>query len=88
MKRVPITSPILPCRAKFCAMLRYPRSQFGAFVTDDRGTEMAEWVVVVALVLATGLAIYNHVLTSELSATVDTIGNHILDAATGNLGGT
>jgi len=49
---------------------------------------MAEWTVVVAFVLASGLAIYNHILTSELSAAVDTIGNHILDVASGNLGAT
>jgi len=60
----------------------------GALWADVVGAELAEWVVVVALVLGTGFAIYNHVLTSQLSHTVDTVGNNILDAASGKLGGT
>ena len=59
-----------------------------AFWMDGGGAEMAEWVIVVAFVLATGLAVYNRVFTSELSTAVDIIGNHILDAASGNLAST
>jgi len=64
------------------------RRRRGALWTDVVGAEMAEWVVVVALVLGTGFVVYYHVLTSQLSHTVDTVGNNILDVASGKLGGT
>jgi hypothetical protein len=88
MNRRPKPLPNLTSREDCHNAFLHLRRRFGALWADVGGAEMAEWTVVVAFVLASGLAIYNHILTSELSAAVDTIGNHILDVASGNLGAT
>ena len=48
---------------------------------DEEGAEIAEWVVVVALLVGVGYVIYNQVLTGELSEAVDTVGTNIQNAA-------
>ena len=88
MKRVPITSQILPFRTKCRQLIECLRDQFGALVVDDCAAEMAEWVVVVAFVLASTFVIYDHILTAQLNDAVDQIGSRILDVASGNFGGT
>jgi len=51
---------------------------------DESGAEVAEWVIVVALLVIVALAIYNGILRGTLSDAVSTIGNRISTAATGN----
>jgi len=48
---------------------------------DEEGAEIAEWVVVVALLVGVGYVIYHNVLTGELSTAVNTIGDNINTAA-------
>jgi Flp pilus assembly pilin Flp len=48
---------------------------------DEEGAEIAEWVVVVALLVVVAVAIYNGVLRNELSNAVNTIGDKIGEAA-------
>lgn len=50
---------------------------------DESGAETAEWVVIVALLVIVGIAIYNGVLRQELSDAVQTIGDNIQAAADG-----
>ena len=48
---------------------------------DEEGAEIAEWVVVVALLVAVAIIIYQNVLQSSLSQAVSTIGSKIESAA-------
>jgi Flp pilus assembly pilin Flp len=88
MKRAITTTRILKTRARFRPLIEYLDDQFAAFVNDNSAAEMAEWVLVVAFVLASTFVIYDHILTAQLNDAVDQIGSRILDAASGNLGGT
>jgi branched-subunit amino acid ABC-type transport system permease component len=56
-------------------------------LSDERGSEIAEWVVVVTFVLASGVAAYAGVLLPELNHALDDIGKRILNIASGNPGG-
>ena len=49
---------------------------------DEEGAETAEWVVIVALLVVVGIAIYNGILRNELSDLVNDIGTQ-LDTAGG-----
>ena len=49
---------------------------------DEEGAEIAEWVVVVALLVIVGVIIYNQILRRELSTAVSAIGSRITSAAT------
>jgi Flp pilus assembly pilin Flp len=62
-------------------------SSLRRLLTDDRGSEIAEWVVVVTFVLASGVAVYTGVLMPELKDALDDIGKRILNIASGNPGG-
>jgi len=48
---------------------------------DEEGAEIAEWVVVVALLVIVGIFIYNQILKGELSKAVNLIGSKISSAA-------
>ena len=50
---------------------------------DESGAEVAEWVIVVALLVIVALAIYNGILRGTLSTAVSSIGSRIEAAATG-----
>jgi Flp pilus assembly pilin Flp len=52
---------------------------------DEEGAEIAEWVVVVALLVIVAIFIYNGVLKDSLENAVETIGTQIEDAANNNL---
>jgi len=49
---------------------------------DESGAEVAEWVIVVALLVIVALAIYNGILRGTLSTAVSSIGSRIESAAT------
>jgi len=51
---------------------------------DESGAEVAEWVIVVALLVIVALAIYNGILRGTLSGAVSTIGSRIEAAAASN----
>ncbi len=44
---------------------------------DETGAETAEWLIVVALVLAVAIPLYTNVLNAPLTALVTRIGNAI-----------
>jgi len=48
---------------------------------DEEGAEIAEWVVVVALLVVVAVLIYNNILKTELSKAVNIIGSKITSAA-------
>jgi len=48
---------------------------------DEEGAEIAEWVVVVAMLVIVAVFIYNGILRSELSNAVNVIGSKITSAA-------
>jgi Flp pilus assembly pilin Flp len=48
---------------------------------DEDGAEIAEWVVVVALLVIVAIVIYNGILKGELSTAVESIGSKIDSAA-------
>ena len=48
---------------------------------DEEGAEIAEWVVVVAMLVIVAVFIYNGILKRELSEAVDAIGSKIISAA-------
>jgi len=50
---------------------------------DESGAEVAEWVIVVALLVIVALVIYNQILQGTLSNAVKTIGSKIESAAAG-----
>jgi len=74
-------------RAKSNLQSCCPCRWFRRLWMDDHGAEIAEWVVVVAFVLTTGLIIYNNILSDQLSNAADTIGNRIQNAAAGSSDG-
>ena len=74
-------------RAKSSLLSCCPYRWFRRLWADDHGAEIAEWVVVVAFVLTTGLIIYNYILSDQLNNAADTIGNRIQNAAAGGSGG-
>ena len=49
---------------------------------DEEGAETAEWVVIVALLVVVGIAIYNGILRTELEGLVNDIGAQIGNIAT------
>ena len=49
---------------------------------DEEGAETAEWVVIVALLVVVGIAIYNGILRTELEGLVGDIGTQIQGIAT------
>jgi len=51
---------------------------------DDRAAEIAEWVVAVAFIAITAVAIYRGILVPQLSSTLDTAESSITAAASGN----
>jgi Flp pilus assembly pilin Flp len=51
---------------------------------DEEGAEIAEWVIVVALLVFVGSAIYFGILQGQLSDAVNTIGDNIQELASGN----
>jgi len=48
---------------------------------DEEGAEIAEWIVVVALLVIVAVLIYNGILKRELSNAVEVIGTKIESAA-------
>lgn len=48
---------------------------------DQKGAELAEWVVVVAFILAVGVVVYDQILKGQLSVAVAAIGSTIVSAA-------
>ena len=55
---------------------------------DEEGAEIAEWVIVVALLVFVGSAIYFGILQGQLETAVETIGQNIQQLADGQqLGG-
>ena len=48
---------------------------------DEEGAEIAEWVVVVALLVIVAIVIYRTILQGQLGNAVNSIGNRILNAA-------
>jgi len=48
---------------------------------DEEGAEIAEWVVVVALLVIVAIFIYNQILSNQLSTAVKSIGEKIQSAA-------
>jgi Flp pilus assembly pilin Flp len=50
---------------------------------DESGAEVAEWVIVVALLVIVAIAIYTGVLQGSLSDAVSNIGSRIESSATG-----
>ena len=47
------------------------------YVTDERGIETLEWIVVGALIVAVGIAVYQGALQTQLTAAVNAIGAKI-----------
>lgn len=52
-----------------------------SYVSDERGVETLEWIVVGALIVAIGIAIYPGTLQTQLSAAVNAIGGTITGLA-------
>jgi len=48
---------------------------------DEEGAEIAEWVVVVALLVIVAIFIYNQILKGQLSTAVNLIGSKIESVA-------
>ena len=48
---------------------------------DEEGAEIAEWVVVVALLVIVAIFIYNQILKGQLSTAVNMIGSKIMSVA-------
>lgn len=46
----------------------------GSYVRDERGVETLEWIVVGALIVAIGIAVYPGTLQSQLTAAINAIG--------------
>ena len=52
-----------------------------SYMSDERGVETLEWIVVGALIVAIGIAIYPGTLQTQLSAAVNAIGGTITGLA-------
>ena len=48
-----------------------------SYVNDERGVETLEWIVVGALIVAVGIAVYQGALQSQLITAVNAIGGSI-----------
>jgi len=48
---------------------------------DEEGAEVAEWVIVVALITIVAVIIYNTILKDQLSTAVSIIGSRIVSSA-------
>jgi len=48
---------------------------------NERGIETLEWIVVGALIVALGAAVYNGALNAQLTAAVNAIGTRIVGLA-------
>ena len=48
-----------------------------SYVNDERGVETLEWIVVGALIVAVGIAVYQGALQSQLITAVNAIGGTI-----------
>ena len=51
------------------------------YVKDERGVETLEWIVVGALIVAVGIAVYQGALQTQLIAAVNAIGTQITGLA-------
>jgi Flp pilus assembly pilin Flp len=51
-----------------------------AFLVDEQGAETVEWVVIVALLVMVIIAIYNNILMTTLTDTVNSISTNIRGA--------
>jgi Flp pilus assembly pilin Flp len=67
--------------AKLLVRIEKVKRYLKRFWKDEEGAEIAEWVVVVALLVVVAVLIYNGVLKEELSSAVETIGDKISEAA-------
>lgn len=47
------------------------------YLGDERGIETLEWIVVGALIVAVGIAVYQGALQTQLTAAVNTVGGTI-----------
>ncbi len=47
------------------------------YLRDERGIETLEWIVVGALIVAVGIAVYQGALQTQLTAAVNTVGGTI-----------
>jgi Flp pilus assembly pilin Flp len=52
-----------------------------SYVNDERGVETLEWIVVGALIVAVGIAVYQGALQSQLITAVNAIGGSITGLA-------
>jgi len=52
-----------------------------SYVNDERGVETLEWIVVGALIVAVGIAVYQGALQSQLITAVSAIGGSITGLA-------
>jgi len=52
-----------------------------SYVRDERGVETLEWIVVGALIVAIGIAVYPGSLQSQLTAAINSIGSTVTGLA-------
>ncbi len=52
-------------------------SKLMGYLRDERGIETLEWIVVGALIVAVGIAVYQGALQGQLTTAVNTIGGTI-----------
>ncbi len=52
-----------------------------SYVNDERGVETLEWIVVGALIVAVGIAVYTGALQGQLITAVNAIGGQITGLA-------
>jgi Flp pilus assembly pilin Flp len=52
-----------------------------SYVNDERGVETLEWIVVGALIVAVGIAVYTGALQGQLVSAVNAIGGTITGLA-------
>lgn len=52
-----------------------------SYVNDERGVETLEWIVVGALIVAVGIAVYQGALQGQLITAVNAIGTSITGLA-------
>lgn len=53
----------------------------GSYVRDERGVETLEWIVVGALIVAIGIAVYPGSLQSQLTTAINSIGGTLTGLA-------